>query len=265
MAFLLPNLEQGVISEKWDPTKSSWEREPYLKTTRLSVFICPSDSVEHTNARADCNYVPNVGWPRTTSGPDGTLPVPTPTNLTPMNGMTSVPNYGGDVRFGDVTDGLSNTICFSERLKHSGPTTDAPLFPDKRTVFHGGNDISVVMGKTMPEQVEVCRSLTTRQSGYTRSLGQNWYDATWQYTPTFTCLMPPNTRSCLFGSPSSASVPNGVLYFTGDRGITPSSEHTGGVNVLMGDGAVRFVRDGIDLRTWWESGGRNDGMVVGDF
>jgi len=82
--------------------------------------------------------------------------------------------------------------------------------------------------------------------------------------------MPPNSRSCLFGNGLSATAGHAAPanvpgYQDGDRGITPSSEHTGGVNVLMGDGAVRFIGNSIDLRTWWALGGRNDGMIIDAF
>ena len=47
--------------------------------------------------------------------------------------------------------------------------------------------------------------------------------------------------------------------------VPPSSAHTGGVNVLLGDGSVRFVTDTIDLPTWRALGTRNGGEVLGDF
>src|SRR5437763_1071790 len=47
---------------------------------------------------------------------------------------------------------------------------------------------------------------------------------------------PPNTPSCAW---NAADAQNG-LY-------PPSSNHSGGVNVLMGDGSVRFVANNIDV------------------
>jgi len=38
------------------------------------------------------------------------------------------------------------------------------------------------------------------------------------------------------------------------------SNHSGGVNFLFGDGAVRFVRESIDMRTYQLLGCRNDGQ-----
>jgi prepilin-type processing-associated H-X9-DG protein len=38
--------------------------------------------------------------------------------------------------------------------------------------------------------------------------------------------------------------------------VPPSSRHPGGVNVLMCDGAVRFVNNGVDLDTWRAIGTR---------
>ena len=40
------------------------------------------------------------------------------------------------------------------------------------------------------------------------------------------------------------------------------SKHTGGVNVAMADGSVRFVADSIDLTTWRAMGTRSNGEVV---
>ena len=40
------------------------------------------------------------------------------------------------------------------------------------------------------------------------------------------------------------------------------SRHPGGVNVLMGDGSVRFVTDGIDMAAWMAAGSRNGGEAI---
>jgi len=43
------------------------------------------------------------------------------------------------------------------------------------------------------------------------------------------------------------------------------SRHTGGVNVLLADGSVRFIQDSISLQTWRALGTRAGGEVVGDY
>ncbi len=42
----------------------------------------------------------------------------------------------------------------------------------------------------------------------------------------------------------------------------PFSFHSGGINVVMGDGSVRFVRDSIDFRTLKYTVGATDGVIV---
>lgn len=49
------------------------------------------------------------------------------------------------------------------------------------------------------------------------------------------------------------------------RWLAPGSFHTGGTQVLMADGAVRFVSQNINAPTWQALGGRGDGIVIGDF
>ncbi len=43
------------------------------------------------------------------------------------------------------------------------------------------------------------------------------------------------------------------------------SLHDGGVHTLLGDGAVRFISQNIDLNTWQNLGMLNDGNAIGEF
>ena len=44
--------------------------------------------------------------------------------------------------------------------------------------------------------------------------------------------------------------------------MTANSNHPGGVNVGFADGSVKFIKDSINLQTWWAIGSRNLGEVV---
>jgi prepilin-type processing-associated H-X9-DG protein len=41
-----------------------------------------------------------------------------------------------------------------------------------------------------------------------------------------------------------------------------SSQHPGGVNVLLGDGSVKFVKDSVNIGTWQALGSRNGGEII---
>ena len=48
-----------------------------------------------------------------------------------------------------------------------------------------------------------------------------------------------------------------------DNGMfTARSRHSGGVNGLMGDGSVKFIKSSISMTTWWALGTRNNGEVI---
>jgi prepilin-type processing-associated H-X9-DG protein len=40
------------------------------------------------------------------------------------------------------------------------------------------------------------------------------------------------------------------------------SWHSGGVNVSMADGSVKFIKDSINRATWWSLGTRANGEVI---
>ena len=63
------------------------------------------------------------------------------------------------------------------------------------------------------------------------------------------------------GEAADGRVPNNPLDHVEDA----SSFHTGGVNGLMGDGSVRFIKNTINPFTWQAIGTRAGGEVLGDF
>lgn len=44
-----------------------------------------------------------------------------------------------------------------------------------------------------------------------------------------------------------------------------SSAHTGGVQILLGDGSARFLSDNVDMLTLRRLSTRNDGQVLGEY
>jgi prepilin-type N-terminal cleavage/methylation domain-containing protein/prepilin-type processing-associated H-X9-DG protein len=55
----------------------------------------------------------------------------------------------------------------------------------------------------------------------------------------------------------------GDTYYGQNRPL--QSAHSGGINGLMGDGSVRFIRDSIDLPTLYNVSNRDDGKVLSNF
>jgi prepilin-type processing-associated H-X9-DG protein len=64
----------------------------------------------------------------------------------------------------------------------------------------------------------------------------------------------PNTTSCA-GIPFPGTMTNMSMQ------VSPSSNHPGGVNVMLGDGSVRLISSSVDLNTWRGMGTRNGGEI----
>jgi prepilin-type processing-associated H-X9-DG protein len=67
---------------------------------------------------------------------------------------------------------------------------------------------------------------------------------------------PLNLKTTPSGDPA---FPNGITAYAF------SSRHPGGANFLMGDGAVRFISENIDVTTYGNLAAINDGGTVGEF
>ena len=98
-----------------------------------------------------------------------------------------------------------------------------------------------------------------------------WYNQTgaaWasgeMTSTTYNHVTTPNGRSCAIMSGAQMRAP-----WSGDATdlpwymqVPPSSAHPGGVNVLAGDGSVRFVKNSVSVPAWRAFGSRAGGEVV---
>jgi len=84
------------------------------------------------------------------------------------------------------------------------------------------------------------------------SQGEFWWDGHYE-TGAYNHVMPPNTWSCDDANSS----------WVNDAGAaTATSRHAGGVNLLMCDGSVRFIKQSINVKTWWALGSRAGNEVI---
>jgi prepilin-type processing-associated H-X9-DG protein len=68
-------------------------------------------------------------------------------------------------------------------------------------------------------------------------------------------VAPPNAQTCA-GTGFPGTMANMPMQ------VPPSSRHSGGVNGLMGDGTVRFLKTSVSLPTWRALGTRAGGEVL---
>jgi prepilin-type N-terminal cleavage/methylation domain-containing protein/prepilin-type processing-associated H-X9-DG protein len=101
-------------------------------------------------------------------------------------------------------------------------------------------------------------------SKYSASFGPYWGSGT--HTSTHGRILEPTHAQAVAYAPNAGS---GVLYPTAALTIRNkpyawvfSSKHPGGINVCMGDGSVRFIKNTINLYSWWSMATIKGGEVL---
>jgi prepilin-type N-terminal cleavage/methylation domain-containing protein/prepilin-type processing-associated H-X9-DG protein len=209
-----------------DPTNST------VLMANVSGFICPSDFPNPIPSRgAQTNYMADMGswivW-QSATGPNAGLPGP--------NGVF----FGNSsTRFAGILDGLSNTGLFSERELADG--NNAIVSPRSDVFF------SPAAPTTLADAVAQCQAvdINNLSNQFPLFMGAPWVNG----QHVFQHVMPPNTRSCGFFTALRAVMP-------------PSSRHPGGVNLLLADGSVRFIKDSVNVVTWRALGTIAGGEVI---
>jgi prepilin-type processing-associated H-X9-DG protein len=171
------------------------------------------------------------------------------------------------IRIADILDGTAFTALFSERMV--GDEDQNVRSPKRDTFFlaapnptmsdtgpGGADDIHTrclaLDPQTVPSNQNASVGGTTFNNG---SLMLTWYNHT----------SPPNHKSC--GNVTASSTPDGqggpaTIQF---GSMPPTSNHSGGVNMVLCDGSTRFISDSISLQIWRNLGNRKDGNPSNQF
>ncbi len=208
--------------------------------SKVELFLCPSDPAMPSNTWAgQNNYYASQGLAFLCD-----LSPALPSTLAPSEKPNGPFYYLSENRFASITDGTSHTAFFSEKLRGTGstnPRTDMFTMPNQ---------------STLNGTYTTCMGLPNTATPLTSSQGASWVMGEMCCT-TYNHVSTPNTRTCAgIGFPGNMA--NMAMQ------VPPSSGHSGGVNVLFGDGSVRFILDTIDLAVWRGMGTMNGGEVIPD-
>ena len=233
-----------------------------VATAVIGTFLCPSDA-NAANAVAGGNsnsglrnlnsYGASVGTTTTVSG-------------APPGGSTGAFAYYTAYGLRDILDGSSNTVAFSEAA-----VGDSSLVVGKK-----GNGIALVNYPAaagadayaiMPPNSTVYQTALTNcnakwQSGTATTIandrGNVWSCGLVGWT-MFNTVVTPNSSQAQWNTCRVDT----CCQTSGDASFTKASSfHPGGVNTLMCDGSVKFIKDSIGQFIWMGLGTKAGGEVI---
>ncbi len=196
-----------------------------------SVFLCPSDGNPPGGVYGMASFKSCAG--------SGKCPSEDDRSCTPNHFSDGLFANGG-IKLGDCVDGLSNTSAFSEQI-HGGNLRET-LRNMLDFSFHPADGLTYGLQDTSTQQLLLKQCSDLRS---TTRISLNLNGEPWHGGFRYTHLLAPGNPSCL-GSVGSGFSP-----------ITASSRHIEGVNLLFGDGHVRFVSNDVDTNLWRALGSRN--------
>ncbi|WP_337176969.1 DUF1559 domain-containing protein [Paludisphaera sp.] len=261
LTMILPYLEQASTYSAFNLELDVHSHLENLtaQNQQVSAFLCPSDAsaVRMTGNRGQYgsnNYYGSIG---ATASQLFNTPTATAETVTSRIGIFNIqmnltgtlatnPDFRkvmSTVTIASITDGTSNTAMFSEtRRGILAPVTGAIL---DKTIVRRSPTWTTPAGNFIPNSD--CDASVTSPVNYR---GLQYHRAT-QFLHVYTHTVPPNYRGYDCGDT--------VLNATH---IAARSYHSGGVNVGMADGSVRFVKDSVNIDAWRALGTRANGEII---
>ena len=272
---MLPYIEQAPLYNQTTSAHEaaggpccSWSNNSPAVVARLPFLLCPSDGDSSIDGRkAKSNYMfchgdgawdHNPEW--VGNGGRG------------LRGFFVALDNGGKApsrSFRDVTDGLSNTVAMGERIKAkaNGNSIKTGATGTKGGIQGGRRNPSLCAASVGQGGV-----YETVHNNGGRLAGVRAFDSS-PYFSTVLTIIGPNGPSCKHNNNNNHNQ-DGILTMT--------SHHTGGAQVLLGDGSVRFISDNIDTGNlvqnhsraiggpspygvWGALGSISGGEVIGEF
>jgi type II secretory pathway pseudopilin PulG len=183
----------------------------------VGIFLCPSD----------VNRMPSRPWGQA--------------NYRSCNGG-SWSGRAGDGLFGqssrirpaNVTDGLSNTAAFSERLRGHDDFLNADFAAD---LFRNAAPWTESTFREWCDELRDAEASTYPRDPSVANSGMNWLEGNMTWT-RYNHLLPPGFKSCA----------NGLTW--DGVAMTANSRHHQVVVLLLGDGSVRLVKYSVDPGVW---------------
>ena len=247
LSLQLPFMEQTQI---YNAINFNWGLYPFqdrtdtLQSTAIysviTSFLCPSDQGRGRNNYRASNGT-NYDWHSRSSGSGALIR----TYTTGIN----------DRGVAGITDGTSNTIAFLERNRGDG---DAAKYTPGDVIagvgiagfptyiLQNAGDQTYLNATAIPT-CNASKNPTYDYGGWTWAGGE--------YTnAVINFVLTPNHKS------KDCSPWGGVG--TGYGFFTARSWHPGGVNSLMADGSVKFIKDSISYPTWYALATATGGEVI---
>src|SRR5262245_57425498 len=254
-ALILPYVEQAnkynLFNFDYDVNSDAWIGAPLpspgtatngpARAQDVPIYLCPSDPSSATYSAFPApgdsgrlNYHGSHGAysdVRSGGAGGGIFSMPYPADGQTMKGYALL----------SITDGTSNTVMFAEVIRGT-LVYNATTFDNTSVIRSASNLWNQTDGRAIP----ACETGTASGSPL-RYTGQQYYRAL-PFLQTFSHTLPPNWNRLVASGQQRYNCWN-----TADLNqmhIAASSYHSGGVNVCMGDGSVRFIRDSISFDTW---------------
>lgn len=238
------------------PSQAGYPQNTTIQRMQVFAFLCPSDSNRLTDENGHTNYAANAGaTPKFYNARQADVMFPWVGN---PNDLVNSQLWGvgnRPTRLAEISDGLSETAAFSEKVK--GYKSD--------NAFDGATPTATIfsLGPQPPEDLpgpyyEACNGINSSDPTALRvtiptSMGSQW----WQGHPAngrYNHVMIPNKFSCTYSFNYSDN---------GQGAVPPSSRHPGHVNVLFADGSVRAIKGAIAPNLWWSIGSKAGGEIIG--
>jgi prepilin-type N-terminal cleavage/methylation domain-containing protein/prepilin-type processing-associated H-X9-DG protein len=237
---LLPFMEQSAafnaLNMFLNPNNDQGENDTVL-TMQINTFLCPSDSNVPCGTKVLANGTGSgqIGY---TSYPNniGTLYFNNGGTFDGPAYILGAPSFGPVITLASILDGSSNTAIFSEWIRGMNETGSQGL--------HQIYNSSVTLPTTntyvpLANYLNACEASTAIWAGYK---GQIWLNEHCGEGGCYSHIMTPNLKACFF---------HNQVVQPDDTMVGPSSRHPGGVNVVLLDGSVRFIKNGVSRQTWW--------------